>query len=237
MKASSEAAQPCNGHCRHYSTLQRVRESSTSPPIRTLYSRWKEKESEEEFGGSDSEEDNVEINNEDSESEQSADELEVNGDDEMDEDLRFYIGKNQLTLWINQSPRQNVRVLDRNVIPAIHAPGVKPAGINAQVIHSSNHNFERRIIRRKVLEEIGLSFVRPFMQIRVQIMSLPRELRSSIKKFLPEEEIVAPRERPPTRGRCNFCPRLQDRKTTFICEECYKYVCKEHMKVVCDDCM
>ncbi|KAG8333631.1 hypothetical protein J6590_106812 [Homalodisca vitripennis] len=86
-----------------------------------------ESESEEEFGGSDSEEDNVEINNEDSESEQSADELEVNGDDEMDEDLSFYIGKNQLTLWMNKPLRQNVRVLDRNVITAMHAPGVKPA--------------------------------------------------------------------------------------------------------------
>ncbi|XP_046686002.1 piggyBac transposable element-derived protein 4-like [Homalodisca vitripennis] len=90
-----------------------------------------ESESEEEFGGSDSEEDNVEINNEDSESEQSADELEVNGDDEMDENLRFYIGKNQLTLWMNKPPCQNVRVLDRNVIPAMHAPGVKPAGKNS----------------------------------------------------------------------------------------------------------
>ncbi|KAG8251306.1 hypothetical protein J6590_082315 [Homalodisca vitripennis] len=109
--------------------------------------------------------------------------------------------------------------------------------LDVKVIHSSNHNFERRIIRRKFLEEIRLSLVRPFMQIRVQILILPRELRSSIKKFLPEEEIVAPRERPPARGRCNFCPRLQDRKTTFIFEECYKYVCKEHMKVVCDDCV
>uniref|UniRef100_A0A1B6FAD5 PiggyBac transposable element-derived protein domain-containing protein n=1 Tax=Cuerna arida TaxID=1464854 RepID=A0A1B6FAD5_9HEMI len=110
-------------------------------------------------------------------------------------------------------------------------------GINAQVIHASNHNFERRIIRRNFLEEIGLSLVRPFMQIRVQTLTLPRELRSSIKKFLPEEDVVAPRERPPARGRCNFCPRVQDRKTPFICEECYKYVCKEHMKVVCDDCV
>ncbi|KAG8280546.1 hypothetical protein J6590_108357 [Homalodisca vitripennis] len=92
-------------------------------------------ESEEEFGGSDSEEDNVEINNEDSESEQSADELEVNGDDEMDEDLRFYISKNQLTLWMNKPPRQNVRVLDRTVIPAMHAPGVKPTGKNALTLY------------------------------------------------------------------------------------------------------
>lgn len=51
-----------------------------------------ESESEEEFGGSDSEEeDNVEVSNKDSESEQSADEIKVNEDDEMDEDLRFYI--------------------------------------------------------------------------------------------------------------------------------------------------
>lgn len=110
-------------------------------------------------------------------------------------------------------------------------------GINSQVIHATNHNFEKKIIRRKFLEEIGLSLVRPFMQIRAQILTLPRELRLSIKKFLPEEEEVAPRERPPARGRCNFCPRVQDRKTPYICEECYKFVCKEHMKVFCDDCV
>lgn len=68
-----------------------------------------ESESEEEFGGSDSEEeDNVEVNNEGSESEKSADEIEVNEDDEMDDDLRFYIGKNQQTLWMNIPPCQNV---------------------------------------------------------------------------------------------------------------------------------
>lgn len=105
-------------------------------------------------------------------------------------------------------------------------------GINAKVIHAPNHNFEKRIIQRKLLEEIGQGVVTPF----IQILTPPRELRSSIKKFLPTEELVAPRNRPPARGRYNFCLRVQGRKTPFICEgyvkEKPKYVCKEHMKVV-----
>lgn len=98
-----------------------------------------------------------------------------------------------------------------------------------------------RIILRKVLKEIGRSLVTPFMQIRVQYLTLPREFRLSIKKFLPEEELVARRNRPPTRGRCNFCPRVQGRKAPLICEgyvkENPKYVFKEHIKVVGDDCL
>lgn len=111
------------------------------------------------------------------------------------------------------------------------------AGINAQVIVASNKKFAEKIVRRKFLQELGISLVKPFMEERVHIVSLPKKLRSEIKKFLPaDEEPAAPRERL-ARGRCDVCPRSRDRKTPFSCEKCYKMICKEHMKVVCEDCM
>lgn len=62
---------------------------------RFLYDILNKSESVEEFGGSDpEEEDNVEVNNEDSESEQSADEIEVDEMMKWIKILRFYIGKN-----------------------------------------------------------------------------------------------------------------------------------------------
>lgn len=110
-------------------------------------------------------------------------------------------------------------------------------GVNAQVIVASNQHFERKIVRRRFLQELGISLVSPHMKTRVLMMNLPKELRCSIKKYLPTaEELAGPRERP-ARGRCTVCPRSRDRKTPFSCETCYKLVCKEHMKVVCEDCL
>lgn len=86
--------------------------------------------------GSSSElEDNNEMSdNENSVSEQSAEEMsdgEVNMEVDEEIPVRFYIGKNQETLWMNQPPLQAVRVRSRNIVPARHAPGVKPAGKHA----------------------------------------------------------------------------------------------------------
>ncbi|XP_039297924.1 piggyBac transposable element-derived protein 3-like [Nilaparvata lugens] len=90
---------------------------------------------DEEVGGATSEvedidEVSIEDNHENSESEQSAEEMTDNSGDEMDTDdipVRFFIGKNGHTLWMDQPPPQAVRVRSRNIVPAIHAPGVKTA--------------------------------------------------------------------------------------------------------------
>ena len=40
------------------------------------------------------------------------------------------------------------------------------------------------------------------------------------------------------RSRCNLCPRSVDKKTVEKCSACQKFLCKNHMRIVCDpDCM
>jgi hypothetical protein len=38
------------------------------------------------------------------------------------------------------------------------------------------------------------------------------------------------------RGRCKICPREKDAKTANICATCHSFVCKEHLRVICDAC-
>jgi len=35
---------------------------------------------------------------------------------------------------------------------------------------------------------------------------------------------------------CDICPRSKDKKTKFMCNECYNFVCEENSKWLSDQC-
>ncbi|XP_067014634.2 uncharacterized protein [Anabrus simplex] len=41
----------------------------------------------------------------------------------------------------------------------------------------------------------------------------------------------------PKLGRCKECTAKQNRKTKYFCKKCHKYLCLEHVQVLCKDCI
>lgn len=109
------------------------------------------------------------------------------------------------------------------------------AGINAQVIFSTN-NQNNRLIRRKFLEDIGLSLLQVQLKKRVISNYLPRSLRQKAFTFSEEEKLPEISPVLGKRGRCAICPRNKDIKTKTSCQKCKTFMCLKHMETVCNDC-
>ena len=69
---------------------------------------------------------------------------------------------------------------------------------------------------------------------RLQNIHLPRDLRSGIRKVLPELEESSTSSQASTSNRakrCALCERSRDRKVKTLCTTCGKHVCKDHSKL------
>ena len=104
--------------------------------------------------------------------------------------------------------------------------------------------------RRVFLQQLGMELVRPHATQRLTQMGGKRRriqdsaIRAGISNISPaaaaaveENADVAGTSK---RGRCHFCPREKERKTTRFCGSCQSAVCKEHSRSVirckvCDD--
>lgn len=109
------------------------------------------------------------------------------------------------------------------------------SGINSQVIHAANTS--EKILRRKFLEGLALSLIEPHLKVRVQLTNLPKTIRLRISEIckipLPQEEAQQERR---LLGRCAECGHKKNRKTKYCCRKCNKFLCLEHISVVCHNC-
>ncbi|CAI6353934.1 unnamed protein product [Macrosiphum euphorbiae] len=96
------------------------------------------------------------------------------------------------------------------------------AGINAEVIFSTN-NRNNKLIRRKFLEEVGLSLLKVSLKKRAVSKYIPRSLRQKASKSSGEEKLPECSKVVGIRGRCAVCPRDKDIKTTNSCQ---LYMCQ-----------
>lgn len=112
------------------------------------------------------------------------------------------------------------------------------AGINSQVIFASN-NPNTKILRRLFLRGLGLDLLRPLVAKRVTTKNVPRSIRLGAAKYaeIPVEKLQPSTSGNRPSGRCTVCPRKNDKKTKCSCYKCDKFMCQNHMKLVCDSCL
>lgn len=108
-------------------------------------------------------------------------------------------------------------------------------GVNAQIIYQENcpHNKKTRL---EFLKCLSRELMKEQMEYRCTIKSLPNEIKTKIVKYgfsvNPTEEFQRFRKS----GRCSFCDRNKDRKTTKVCTNCAKLICRDHLIEMCPSC-
>lgn len=106
------------------------------------------------------------------------------------------------------------------------------AGVNAQVIYSSN-NKQYDLIRRSFLRNLALSLTSDQLTRRSFEMNVPplvRERRQEAAGTLNTD----PEYPPGTKKRCFLCKK--DSKTRFYCQKCHKFLCLSHLQAWCPTC-
>uniref|UniRef100_A0A1Y1K4Z8 PiggyBac transposable element-derived protein domain-containing protein n=1 Tax=Photinus pyralis TaxID=7054 RepID=A0A1Y1K4Z8_PHOPY len=118
-------------------------------------------------------------------------------------------------------------------------------GINAMVLYHLNHS-EEKIIRKDFLRTLAMSMIKPQIRRRLQIDSIPKQLKVKCSFILGDEEPSnsnkensdrAPKQQKMGNGRCHICPRKNDRRTRNTCGTCNKWVCKDHQEKVATICV
>lgn len=113
--------------------------------------------------------------------------------------------------------------------------------INAYVIYNANMTRLQKetIARRNFLKEIAISLVKPQIEKRSSITTLPRHIRNRMFQVLGREESTNTQALPGpsnVRGRCSICPTKKDRKTKTQCQFCCTYICRDHTTFICINC-
>lgn len=113
-------------------------------------------------------------------------------------------------------------------------------GINSNILHKGSNTPEKEFMpnRRSFLKKLAQDLVTPLMRERLEIRSLPLELRVVIGRILNIKlEDTNPDQRPSSSGRCTFCERKKDRKSRVMCNKCKKFICLNHQTKVCPECI
>lgn len=119
---------------------------------------------------------------------------------------------------------------------------VNMCSVNAFILYQSYKNY-KTIERCDFLKKLAKSLITPLMRRRYnEKIRLPKELKDRIGCLLEIKEIPAERgepndERLQTKKTCYLCPHQLKRKTFFICRECLKPICLEHVKKMCNGCI
>lgn len=115
---------------------------------------------------------------------------------------------------------------------------VNVATINSWIIHRENTNSS--VTRRKFMQEIANSFIKPWAQQRLSHPNISISLRNTIIAICnvavdrSQRVIMAESNFPPTY--CKKCPAKKRRKTRFHCTNCDFAVCLSHCYSLCVDC-
>lgn len=111
--------------------------------------------------------------------------------------------------------------------------------INGYILYC--HNPENKLKRRMFIKNVCLQLVEDALKRRIQNIHLQKDLRSGIRRMLPEAgECATPSQTQASQGakRCVFCVRSRDRKVKTVCTSCGKHACSDHSKVIvsCMEC-
>ncbi|KAE9522330.1 hypothetical protein AGLY_017276 [Aphis glycines] len=85
-------------------------------------------------------------------------------------------------------------------------------GINSQIIYQANT--KNKISRLQFLKTLGRELMEEHVQNRITIPAVRIEVKSSIRKYFNVQQLQESRVK--ASGRCSFCERSKDRKTTKV---------------------
>lgn len=109
------------------------------------------------------------------------------------------------------------------------------AGINAFIVYNSN-NSQSSLTRREVLVKLSSSLMYDHQKNRSLCTSLPRSIQLRLQDICGLDKSAQPPPNPGTIGRCKVCDWRKNRKTKYFCKKCAKFLCLEHINVMCSDC-
>lgn len=85
---------------------------------------------------------------------------------------------------------------------------------------------------------LGLDFLRPLVAKTVTTKHVPRSIHLEIAGYADiQEEKYNNLHRKIASGRCIISPKKKDKKPKCSCYKCDKFMCQNHMKLVCDSCL
>lgn len=112
--------------------------------------------------------------------------------------------------------------------------------VNSYVIYVHNMTAQslRPVSRRDFAKALHCELVKPWLQHRYRMTTLPRHLQESIASILKVELPAAQQGPQLAQGRkiCAFCPSKKRRMTAHFCRRCAKAMCGEHQGKWCEDC-
>lgn len=92
------------------------------------------------------------------------------------------------------------------------------------------------------MKNLDKDLCRPWLEQRKQLVSLPIQLRTSIKKFIGDNESLDTKYDNNNncddgeRLLCFLCPIRKNRKTKIRCKTCSNPICGEHTIRICTNC-
>lgn len=94
------------------------------------------------------------------------------------------------------------------------------------------HNLATRV--RHIIYNIDSVILGDHLKIRALDKHISRAIRASAMRLSGVTEEDAPDPLPGKRGNCKYCKR---RKTRYFCKMCKSWLCMEHIKACCQECL
>lgn len=111
-------------------------------------------------------------------------------------------------------------------------------GINAYIVYKGNKN--ESLKRNDFLKMLAKGLLEDFLRARVYQENIPSTIRMRLSELMQVERERPAQQRPMAggaRGRCYFCDRKKNRPTKYMCTNCRKYICLEHVvSYLCGEC-
>lgn len=110
------------------------------------------------------------------------------------------------------------------------------AGLNSQVIFQENTQI--KMSRLNFLKNLSRQLMEDQLKYRMTKDMLPKTIKCKIRQYCNTlyGETSGIDQRVRASGRCAFCERSKDRKTTKVCTNCAKLICRDHLIETCPDC-
>ncbi|KAE9528810.1 hypothetical protein AGLY_012385 [Aphis glycines] len=109
------------------------------------------------------------------------------------------------------------------------------AGLNSQIIFQENTKI--KMSRLNFLKTLSRQLMEEQLKYRLTIDLLPKTIKFRLKQYATKtNEAAGTSQRVRASGRCAFCERAKDRKTTKVCTNCARLICRDHLIETCPDC-
>lgn len=105
--------------------------------------------------------------------------------------------------------------------------------VNTQIIYHENsrskcNSFSKKILVKQLMDEQ--------LKYRASRVSHPKTIKTRLNLYGWKLKLQVDEQRIRTSGRCQFCDRQRDRKTTKVITNCVKLICKDRLIEICLEC-